>query len=82
MVQISNRENCNRVVFALMKFIHLTLLIIKKYVFFVWNLKSKADIQKRVVEHVKSVIRPFYSKGRINKDEYKEIMRKTVPKVS
>lgn len=42
---------------------------------------SKTDIQKRVVEHVKSVIRPFYSKGRINKDEYKEIMRKTVPKI-
>ena len=35
----------------------------------------------RVVEEVKLAIKPFYSKGKITKDEYKDIMRRAVPKV-
>ena len=33
------------------------------------------------MEEVKLAIKPFYAKGQINKDEYKDIMRKAVPKV-
>lgn len=31
---------------------------------------------------MKLVIKPFYNKKQINKDEYKDIMRRAVPKVS
>ena len=41
----------------------------------------KLNRQERVVEEVKLAIKPYYAKGRINKDEYKDIMRKAVPKV-
>ena len=34
-----------------------------------------------MIEEVKLAIKPYYGKGRINKEEYKEIMRKAVPKV-
>ena len=34
------------------------------------------------MEEVKLAIKPYYAKGRIDKDEYKDIMRKAVPKVS
>lgn len=34
-----------------------------------------------MIEEVKLVIKPHYTKKRINKEEYKEIMRKAVPKV-
>lgn len=37
--------------------------------------------QERVVEEVKLVIKPHYNKKSITKDEYKEILRRTVPKV-
>ena len=33
------------------------------------------------MEEVKLAIKPHYNKGRINKDEYKDIMRRAVPKV-
>ena len=46
------------------------------------QLIKKLNRQERVVEEVKLAIKPHYSKGRINKQEYKEIMRKAVPKVS
>ena len=42
---------------------------------------KKANRQERVVEEVKLAIKPHYNKGRINKDEYKDIMRRAVPKV-
>ena len=42
----------------------------------------KLNRQERVVEEVKLAIKPYYAKGRINKDEYKDIMRKAVPKVT
>ena len=34
------------------------------------------------MEEVKLAIKPFYAKGQISKDEYKDIMRKAVPKVT
>ena len=34
-----------------------------------------------MIEEVKLAVKPYYSRHVINKDEYKEIMRKTVPKV-
>ncbi len=42
---------------------------------------KKANRQERVVEEVKLAIKPHYNKGRITKDEYKDIMRRAVPKV-
>lgn len=38
--------------------------------------------QERVVEEVKLVMKPYYSKRTITKEQYKEILRKAVPKVT
>ena len=38
--------------------------------------------QDRIVEEVKLVLKPAYNDGKITKEAYKEILRKTVPKVS
>ncbi len=43
---------------------------------------KKLNRQERVVEEVKLAIKPHYSKGNITKEEYKDIMRKAVPKVN
>lgn len=42
---------------------------------------KKLNRLERVVEEVKLVIKPFYNKKQINKDEYKDIMRRAVPKI-
>lgn len=42
---------------------------------------NKLKRQERVIEEVKGAIKPHYSKRAINKEQYKEIMRKAVPKV-
>lgn len=42
---------------------------------------KKLNRQERVVEEVKLVLKPYYNKKKINKEEYKEIMRRAVPKV-
>ena len=42
---------------------------------------KKMNRQERVVEEVKLAIKPHYAAGKIDKGEYKEIMRKAVPKV-
>ncbi|KAG5684984.1 hypothetical protein PVAND_014187 [Polypedilum vanderplanki] len=42
---------------------------------------TKLKRQERVIEEVKLVIKPYYSKRMINKEQYKEIMRKAVPKI-
>ncbi|XP_034032747.1 PHD and RING finger domain-containing protein 1 isoform X2 [Thalassophryne amazonica] len=42
---------------------------------------KKLHMQERAVEEVKLAIKPFYQKRDINKDEYKEILRKAVQKV-
>ena len=36
---------------------------------------------ERVVEEVKLALKPFFAKGKINKQEYKDIMKRAVPKV-
>lgn len=42
----------------------------------------KLNRQERVVEEVKLLLKPRFNKKQINKDEYKEIMRRAVPKVN
>lgn len=37
--------------------------------------------QERVVEEVKLILKPHYNRKNITKEEYKDIMRKAVPKV-
>jgi hypothetical protein len=44
-------------------------------------LKKSLRIE-RVAEEVKLVLKPHYNKKHISKEEYKEILRKAVPKVS
>lgn len=41
---------------------------------------EKFNRQSGVEAAVKSVLKPFYSRRKISKDQYKEIMKKTVPK--
>ena len=43
---------------------------------------KKLNRQERVIEEVKLVLKPYYQKRTVTKDEYKEILRKSVPKVS
>lgn len=38
-------------------------------------------MQERAIEEVKLAIKPYYQRRDINKDEYKEILRKAVHKV-
>ncbi|ODM93592.1 PHD and RING finger domain-containing protein 1 [Orchesella cincta] len=42
---------------------------------------KKLNRQERVVEEVKLALKPYYSKRQLNKDEYKEILRRAVPKI-
>lgn len=42
---------------------------------------QKLHMQERAIEEVKLAIKPFYQNRDINKDEYKEILRKAVQKV-
>ena len=42
---------------------------------------KKVQRQERIVEEVKLVLKPAYNARKINKEAYKEILRKTVPKV-
>lgn len=42
---------------------------------------NKLKRQERVIEEVKLAIKPHYSKRVINKEQYKQIMKKAVPKV-
>lgn len=43
---------------------------------------NKLKRQERVIEEVKLVIKPYYANRKITKEQYKEIMRKAVPKVN
>uniref|UniRef100_A0A8C6UUG2 SFR19-like C-terminal domain-containing protein n=1 Tax=Neogobius melanostomus TaxID=47308 RepID=A0A8C6UUG2_9GOBI len=45
-----------------------------------WYLK-KLHTQERAVEEVKLAIKPYYQRKDINKDEYKDILRKAVHKI-
>ncbi|CAG7835859.1 unnamed protein product [Allacma fusca] len=42
---------------------------------------KKLNRQERVVEEVKLSLKPHYSKKHVTKDEYKEILRRAVPKI-
>ncbi|XP_054270234.1 PHD and RING finger domain-containing protein 1-like isoform X2 [Macrosteles quadrilineatus] len=42
---------------------------------------KKLNRQERVVEEVKLVLKPHYAKKHVNKEEYKEILRRSVPKI-
>ncbi|KAG5880872.1 hypothetical protein JTB14_038083 [Gonioctena quinquepunctata] len=42
---------------------------------------KKLNRQERVVEEVKLVLKPHYNKKRITKEEYKDILRRSVPKI-
>lgn len=42
---------------------------------------KKLHLQERVVEEVKMAIKPHYAAKKINKDQYKDILRKAVPKI-
>lgn len=43
---------------------------------------KKLHVQERAVEEVKLAIKPFYQRREVTKDEYKDILRKAVQKVS
>uniref|UniRef100_A0A6E8VGV3 SFR19-like C-terminal domain-containing protein n=1 Tax=Anopheles coluzzii TaxID=1518534 RepID=A0A6E8VGV3_ANOCL len=45
------------------------------------KLIKKLQRQERIVEEVKHCLKPHFNKKRIDKDEYKEIMRKSIPKI-
>lgn len=42
---------------------------------------KKLHRQERVVEEVKVVLKPHYAKKHLTKEEYKDILRRAVPKV-
>lgn len=42
---------------------------------------KKLNRQERVVEEVKVVLKPHYAKRHINKEQYKDILRRAVPKI-
>jgi len=43
---------------------------------------QKLNRQERVVEEVKVALKPHYQRRAINKDQYKDVLRRAVPKVS
>lgn len=48
---------------------------------YVLQFLKKLNRQERVVEEVKLVLKPHYNKKHVTKDEYKDILRRAVPKV-
>lgn len=42
---------------------------------------DKMVSQERIADEIKIILKPYYCKGSINKDEYKNIMRNCVTKV-
>ena len=49
--------------------------------FFTLKFLKKVQRQERIVEEIKLVLKPYYNRKKINKDDYKDILRKCVPKV-
>ena len=43
---------------------------------------KKVQKQDRIVEEVKLILKPAYNDRKITKESYKEILKKTVPKVT
>lgn len=44
--------------------------------------ESKANVQQQIIDEMKNYLRPYYVRRQITKDEYKDIMRRAVPRVS
>jgi len=42
---------------------------------------KKLNHQERVVDEVKLALKPHYARKKVNKEQYKEILRRAVPKV-
>lgn len=42
---------------------------------------KKLNRQERVVDEVKLALKPYYNRREISKEEYKDILRKSVPKI-
>ena len=61
------------------KFIQLSLI---DCVYSAFQYIQKLNRQERVVEEVKHVLKPHFLRKYITKDDYKEIMKKSVSKVS
>ena len=45
------------------------------------NVFNKAQKQERIAEEIKTVLKPHYTSKRIGKEDYKNILRKCVPKL-
>lgn len=54
----------------------------KTDLYFITVLWQKLQIQEKAITEVKAAIKPYYQKKDITKEEYKEIVRKAVEKVS
>ena len=52
-----------------------------RFCFVLLQYLKKLNRQERIVEEVKQALKPFYAKQKISKEEYKDILRKAVPKV-
>ena len=48
---------------------------------FFFQFLKKVQRQERIVEEIKTVLKPHYNRKRITKEDYKNILRKCVPKV-
>ena len=46
------------------------------------NVFNKAQKQERIAEEIRTVLKPHYISKRIGKEDYKNILRKCVPKLS
>ena len=42
---------------------------------------KKAEKQEKIVEEIKTLLKPHYNSKRIGKEDYKNILRKCVPKL-
>lgn len=65
-----------------MKFKESQLFCIMTDFFCYFQFLKKLNRQERVVEEVKLSLKPHYTKKHITKEEYKDILRRSVPKVS
>lgn len=85
-VELSVKEKVNKylkVVLANLVKPNCTIFSMTFHNFILFTLKflKKVQRQERIVEEIKLVLKPYYNRKRINKDDYKDILRKCVPKV-
>ena len=43
--------------------------------------QPELELEERIIKEVKTVLNPFYSREKISRSSYKEIMQKCVPKI-